>query len=176
MFSWIKFLDRRNRVLGTQRPSAMHSFTTSGSWQGSPGGAWIASLDYIEKAGGFVFSNIVGGGDQSWLAHAADGKSMGYLRVTSPKHADDERQWVENAIEAKGSTEATVIDGGVFHLWHGDRVNRQHQTRYQILVRHDYDPTADLRIASNGLITWRSNKPQLREEVRDYFMSRKEDG
>ena len=61
------------------------------------------------------------------------------------------------------------------HLWHGQRANRQHQTRHKILKRHNFDYKHDTKINSDGILEWASKKPNLHREVRQFFERRQED-
>jgi hypothetical protein len=66
--------------------------------------------------------------------------------------------------------------GLALHLWHGNPVNRQYDSRNAIFKRYDFDPTSDLRLNAQGLWEWASEKPALHQAVRDYFQARREDG
>ena len=61
------------------------------------------------------------------------------------------------------------------HLWHGDPVNRQYVARTAMLTGQHFDPMLDLRVNTQGVWEWNSDKPQLHEAVAGYFRSRRED-
>ena len=44
------------------------------------------------------------------------------------------------------------------------------------MARFDFDPTRDIAISKSGPWRWASDKPELRAYLRDYFVSRQEDG
>ncbi|WP_144057447.1 glycosyltransferase family 2 protein [Novipirellula maiorica] len=68
------------------------------------------------------------------------------------------------------------IEGAVYHLWHGSQGHRQHGTRQSILSRHGFDASTDIRLNSDGILEWASEKPKLQAEVREFFQRRREDG
>ncbi|HNX96320.1 MAG TPA: hypothetical protein PKK12_01440 [Candidatus Aminicenantes bacterium] len=68
------------------------------------------------------------------------------------------------------------VPGTIYHLWHGEKADRQYRSRGAILVRHDFDPATDVCLTKEGLLAWASDKPSLHREVVDYFRSRREDG
>jgi hypothetical protein len=71
----------------------------------------------------------------------------------------------------------SFVDGSLYHLWHGDPVDRGYGERYSILERHGFDPDRDLEIdRSTGVWRWRHANQPLAAEVAGYFTSRFEDG
>jgi hypothetical protein len=65
--------------------------------------------------------------------------------------------------------------GMILHLWHGDPASRQHHGREAIPHRGRFDPATDLRLNDQGVWEWGSAKPQLHQEVAEWFRSRRED-
>ena len=53
--------------------------------------------------------------------------------------------------------------------FHGSRARRRYGTRNDILLRRDFDPTADLVAPGDGCLEWTDGKPQLRDDVRRYL-------
>jgi len=45
-----------------------------------------------------------------------------------------------------------------------------------VLQKHDFDPATDLMRDWQGIWRWTGNKPKLRDDVMNYFVSRSEDG
>lgn len=138
----------------------------------SPGGAWAARRDYLERIGGLLDNNIVGGGDQgacdAWTGHVSH-----YHQLYSPQLSADNRRWQEQA--AAKLRRCGYIPGNVDHLYHGDRKHRRYEGRSSILQRHAFDPETDICIDHHGILAWASDKPALHREVANYFASRQED-
>jgi hypothetical protein len=70
------------------------------------------------------------------------------------------------------------VDGLITHAWHGKKRDRGYQDRWQILVRHQYQPEVDLLHDAQGLwqlVTETPRQWRLRDDLRRYLMSRNED-
>ena len=94
------------------------------------------------------------------------------MSVSEQKNAN---QWAQGVTkDAKFSL--NHIGGVVFHLWHGERANRQYTGRHKIAKKIDFAPETDIEIDTSGAWKWASQKPQLHEACTNYFVKRKEDG
>ena len=140
---------------------------------GVPGGAWAARRNFLERHGLYA-SNIIGGGDQVF-AHALCGLWHQYVdQLSPPALQEDYHRWqVGIWHEVRG--QLGCVSGDVYHLYHGTRENRRYVERRQILIDARFDPATDLSTDENGLLQWASDKPDLHQQVRDYFSSRNED-
>jgi len=72
--------------------------------------------------------------------------------------------------------EVGYLDTDIFHLWHGDRVNRFYSERFEGFRSFNFNPFTDIAINRNGTWNWNTVKPEMHEYVRAYFAARKEDG
>ena len=110
----------------------------------------------------------------SWLA-------QWYLARTQPASPAPGEQFLSHylrwaqpfAAEVRGQIGCTP--GRALHLWHGHPINRQYASRTMITRRHVFDPERDIGLNSQGVWQWNSDKPQLHQEVRDYFFARCDD-
>ena len=84
--------------------------------------------------------------------------------------------YVDLMIAVRDGREGAAIDSTVYHLWHGDRVDRQYETRNKILSEFAFDPAIDCRLNDDGILEWSSDKPGMHTRIREYFEGRKEDG
>ncbi|MFG0263146.1 MAG: hypothetical protein ACF788_12210 [Novipirellula sp. JB048] len=71
---------------------------------------------------------------------------------------------------------ATYLDISAHHIWHGDLVNRRYQERHKAIDDLGFKASEDIGFTATGLAYWRTDKPGLRQAVRDYFAGRHEDG
>jgi hypothetical protein len=65
--------------------------------------------------------------------------------------------------------------GTILHHWHGSLTNRRYKERWQILTSHDYDPTEDLEIDSQGMTQLSEKGKRMEKDISEYFVERKED-
>ena len=137
--------------------------------------AWAARRDVIARPG-FYDACIMGGGDRAMAAayHGCFDHVMNRQCMHAP-----ERQWYldwarPSFDKLRGAT--GHVDGDVFHLWHGDILNRRQHIRHKDFSRFAFDPSADIAISGHGCWHWSSNKSEMHEYVRSYFESRQEDG
>jgi len=68
------------------------------------------------------------------------------------------------------------LNGSLFHLWHGNILDRQYRQRHVGFKSFGFDPFTDIALDPNGCWRWNSDKPAMHEYVRSYFQSRNEDG
>lgn len=146
------------------------------SW-GSPGLAWAANMDALNKIGLLPDYAILGAGDW-YLAHMLisslnlpdmDRYSPGYRNKFLQQQELCER-WIKRDVG--------YVSGLVYHDWHGKKVDRKYNTRERILIENQYDPNTDIKYDSHGLIaleTWQPRQIKLRDQVRAYFRARNED-
>lgn len=81
--------------------------------------------------------------------------------------------WQRNATKLKKNI--GYVDGFAVHHFHGSKVRRAYSQRDTILVRHQFEPTTDLRVDWQGIYQLTADKPDLRDDIRRYFLSRTED-
>ena len=81
----------------------------------------------------------------------------------------------EPALSPDGA-QVAFVPGRLFHLWHGETENRGYKDRYQRLERFAFDPFADIAMDGSGVWQWNSDKREMHAYLRDYFVSRREDG
>jgi hypothetical protein len=67
------------------------------------------------------------------------------------------------------------VSGTILHEWHGSKILRQYCTRWQILIKNQFDPLEDIKKDSNNLWVLEDEKNQLRDDLIEYFRRRNED-
>lgn len=205
MWEWIVDLDVNYSQLGNGRPNLSPSFMANYvkygtpypkgigidvsalkkpyssedgpiSW-GSPGLAWAANLNALERIGMIPDYAILGAGDW-YLAHMLvcdlDLKEMqsytpGY-RGRFSRQQELCRRWIKKDVG--------YVKGLVYHDWHGKKINRGYNTRERILIDSEFDPHTDIKYDSNGLLqleTWEDRQISQRDKIRAYFRARNED-
>ena len=139
------------------------------------GFAWAACRDVVESRG-LYDACIMGGGDRAMAAayHGCFDHVMDRQCMHEPQ-----RQWYldwakRSFDRLRGAT--GHVDGDIFHLWHGDILNRRDRIRHKEFSRFAFDPSEDIAIGRHGCWHWNSNKSEMHEYVRSYFGLRREDG
>lgn len=139
-----------------------------------PGFAWGARRELIAKHGLPDFC-ILGGNDRI-LANAIYNvewaREMSYFPALLQQRI---REW-NSGFAADVEGRATCVEGTVYHLWHGSLADRKYQVRNLPLLTAAFDPAMDVCVGDDGAWHWATDKPELHEEVRAYFFSRKSDG
>lgn len=72
--------------------------------------------------------------------------------------------------------EVGCLETDLFHLWHGDIRNRRRIARYEGLQRFRFDPFIDIAIDAKGYWRWNTDKQEMHDYIRGFFVSRREDG
>lgn len=142
----------------------------------TPGIAWAASRKALEAAP-LYDRNVIGGGDViNLLSNDEQLSIFNVPRNYSRNHLALIRERIMAACAAGLFGAVGYIDQQAWHLWHGTMENRNYRTRHAVLSENRFDPGVDVMIAANGTLCWREPDGALARAVRDYFVSRQEDG
>ena|SRR5438093_6393950 len=141
----------------------------------SPGLAWAGRRDVLAKHGVYD-ACILGSGDRAILC-AALGQFDYIARALrmNRRRLEHYLTWAEPFFESVHGR-IGYLQGRIFHLWHGDRNDREYRERQALLEKFEFDPYTDIAVDGNGCWRWNSDKPDLHESVKRYFESRNEDG
>jgi hypothetical protein len=141
----------------------------------SIGFAWAASRALLDRHG-LYDARIGGGGDRAILC-AALGRFDSCVRShsMSDRGVEHYRAWGERFYAEVGG-KIGHVSGPVFSLWHGANESRQYEERHRQLAKYDFDPFSDIALGANDCWHWNSAKPGLHQHLKDYFLSRDEDG
>lgn len=156
-----------------RKRSRAASIVTSGGvdlHSGSPGGAWLMAREKLVDIGGLPELHMTGGGDCVCLDAWTQRDHAAYWTDTSDavkRLWEADRARCKDIVKRIGYVPVTAT-----HLYHGTRENRRYQERTDML--RGLDPARDIRIADNGL--WELANAEILAAVRDYLLSRDEDG
>lgn len=154
---------------------AMHESLSRAPGSATPGIAWAARRELLDRLGLYDLC-IVGGGDNA-LAMAALGEPQRLIR-RHDMNAAQQSAYLEWAVPFAAAVDGGVshIEQAIAHLWHGDFRHRQSVTRHAALRSFDFEPRRDVAVAPCGAWRWSSDKPALHDFMRGYFRARREDG
>lgn len=144
-------------------------YTDASAWH--PGFAWACTRMCFEKMGGLYDLSILGAGDHNMalslvgLSHKSVNKNVsnGY----------------KNSVTDFGTRcmglRLGYVPGVIRHYFHGSKVKRGYGTRWNILVRHKYDPNTDTFRDHRGIVCICTSLTGLARDIHQYFASRDED-
>ena len=136
------------------------------------GMAWAARRKILESHG-LYDAMIIGSGDRA-IVHAMYGQfEMPYLHLNKPRQ-EHYLRWARG-YHRDVAGKIGNVPGRIFHLWHGNFINRNSRGRQRLLAGFDYDPDLDLRIGPNGAWHWARPRADLEDFLRKYFIGRAED-
>jgi hypothetical protein len=144
-----------------------------------PGFGWAYRRDAWDGLGGLLDVSIIGSADH-YMAQALLGQvsELADREGISGRYRDIILEWQSRANIAVHRN-IGAVDGLISHYWHGPKVARQYESRKQILRDTQFNPDTDLLRDSQGLyqISPRNDTRTiaLRDRVRQYFHSRRED-
>ena len=137
---------------------------------GNPGMAFAAKIEII-KTHQFYDKNIVGGGDTILIASILNKLADIFpRRPFSPMHRSDIQNYGDKISKKKYKT--TNLHGTIYHLWHGELLQRQYASRYNILTSHNYDPTDHITCQTNMPLRWKNAPEGLKKDLYQYMYSR----
>jgi len=141
---------------------------------GATGGAWSFTREAFDTVGGLMDRCILGHADwfMTFGLVSEHARGMSDARY-HPNYIHFIQSWQEKAGALKQNI--GFVDQFAVHHFHGAMKNRGYETRDQILVKYQFDPTADLRQNWQGIYELTGNKPGLRDAIHRYFISRNED-
>lgn len=139
-----------------------------------PGFAWAYRRSAIQALGGLIDIGILGSGDMH-MAKSLIGRAESSIH---PEIGGEYRaavlRWQDRATEYIKQNIGYVC-GRILHHWHGQKVKRRYKDRWRILVDSQFNPLTDIKRDWQGLWQLSGNKPQLRDQLREYFSRRDED-
>lgn len=142
---------------------------------GATGGAWAFRREAFEAVGGLL--------DRCVLGHADWFMTFGLVCEQAPDmrvdgYTDDYRRYIQawQGQASRLTRNIGYVECHALHGFHGSKDRRGYSTRDQILVKHRYSPLTDVMPDAQGVLQLAPNKPGLRDDIRAYFRSRREDG
>jgi hypothetical protein len=152
--------ERRERQRLASRPSSGH--------------AWAARRSLLERHG-FYDACVCGVGDMAMALAALQRHELFLERFPlNPSQQTHYRNWAEPFAAATGGRVACVT-GRLQHLFHGNLLDRQYQSRLRWLSDSGFDPAKHLVPSSSGLWRWHGEFQALDERIDRYFANRSED-
>lgn len=139
-----------------------------------PGYCWASKRDVLESTGGLFELGGMGSSDRA-MALSLVGKA----RHAAPKRANkaylEELERFQARIMPAVKHRIGYVKNVINHQFHGSKPNRQYLSRWNMFLRHGFDPHTDLARNMDGIYEWAGNKPELEREWLTYLAQRNED-
>jgi len=140
-----------------------------------PGFAWAIRREAYEQVGGLIETAVLGSADHH-MAYALLGQVWNtYPAPMTEGYKTPLLAWQALALKYINGNLGYVW-GTIEHGWHGRIEDRKYQDRWQVFIKHGFDPATDLKRNSYGVLELAGNKPALRRDIDRYFRARCEDG
>lgn len=139
-----------------------------------PGLGWAIRREIITNTK-FMDLNILGGADTIMALAGIGSLEKNYVyNLMNIKWYSQVMIWSNNFFKSINKS-IFYVSGNVLHLYHGNVNNRQYEKRAKYLSENNYDPNSDIVLNENNVWQWSSNKPNLKNSVKNYFSERYED-
>jgi hypothetical protein len=138
------------------------------------GYAWAITKWAYNKIGGLMEFPILGSADNH-MAHAFIGQVELTLNKKLHKNYILLCKIFQDKCERHIKRSVGYVHGTILHHFHGNKVDRKYQDRWNILINNNYDPLIDIVKDCYGLIQLEDEKIKLRDDIIRYFRERNED-
>jgi hypothetical protein len=137
-----------------------------------PGYAWACNRKAYEKMGGLYDKGILGAGDNI-TAMCLIGKG---IQSVYAKGTDEYKQSIIEYEKKASNLRIGYVPGVIRHHFHGEKKNRKYMERWEVLIRHEYNPYIHVTKNNIGLLvpTPLFSKEFL-ADIMNYFVERNED-
>jgi GR25 family glycosyltransferase involved in LPS biosynthesis len=139
--------------------------------KGITGFGWAIRREDIEKIK-FLDTQIIGGADSLMFFSFVGLNNTVFHKKMNNEWLDFYNKWYQISFNNIHSS-INNISGDIIHLYHGKMINRNYNSRYEILSKDKFNPILDLIIDNNNL--WKFKNVNICENLEKYFESRNED-
>lgn len=139
-----------------------------------PGFAWAARREALNDLGLLFDTAVLGSADRHMALCLIEKYAASCPRTLSIGYMKELEIWQERC-KKHIKKNVGYLPGTIIHNWHGKKVDRRYQDRWKILVKYQFDPEVDLKSDVYGLWQFSGNKPDMEQEIRNYFQCRNED-
>ena len=137
-----------------------------------PGFAWAITRKAYEKVGGLFDLSILGSGDHNMALSLIKNGHNSINNLVTNEYKNSILNWEHRANNIR----LGYVPGVIRHYFHGTKQNRKYGERWQLLVKHKYNPLKHVIYNGDGLLIPTKEFPEeLLEDIMKYFKVRNED-
>lgn len=177
LFSHCDDMDKNGLTMRTFN-SFGYQYTKKNKYSGAgpnfwhPGYAWACTRKAYEKMGGIYDLAVLGSGDNVM--------AMSYIQnVMKSATQQYSESYFDSILEVQDRVKGLrigYVPGVIRHHFHGSKINRKYRERWEILIKHQYDPSLHVKKTRDGvLVPTEQCPPEFLEDIMNYFRDRKED-
>ena len=138
------------------------------------GYAWAMTRQAYSDVGGLLDIGGCGSADfhmaQSLVGAAVSTMPLG----TTDAYRAHVMRWQDRALRSVNGN-IGVVPGMIEHGFHGAKIKRQYLSRWDMFVKHQFNPDTDTVLNGDGVLELAGNKPALQRDFDRYLLARAED-
>ena len=139
------------------------------------GYAWAWRRTALDRIGGMFELGGMGSGDHHMALALVNKVEKSYPgEATHENYIHALHSWRDRAVKFINYN-IGFVQGTIEHLFHGRKSDRQYIGRWDMFLKHKFDPYTDVHKNSYGVLEFASHKPELKREFDVYLRSRNED-
>ena len=138
------------------------------------GYAWAWRREFLDLIGGLLEWAGMGSADHHMALGLVGAAAASVPNGTSPAYLAALHLWEARARQHMNGKMGFLWQT-IEHPFHGAKAKRKYVDRWDMFLRHGFDPHTDLKKNSHGVIEFAGNKPDLEREFDRYLRSRDED-
>jgi hypothetical protein len=139
-----------------------------------PGFAWAWKRDFLDWAGGLFEWGGVGAGDHHMALALVGEPDASIPEGLAGPYNDLLKAWATRANAFNGF-KLGWLDDTIEHMFHGSKVSRGYNSRWQMFLKYQFNPVTDVKRNSYGVLEFAGNKPALEAAWLKYLIARNED-
>ncbi|MGD0109128.1 MAG: hypothetical protein ABSC06_34600 [Rhodopila sp.] len=138
------------------------------------GFAWAMTRQAYDWTGGLFEVAGMGSGDHHMALSLAGLAAHSLPPGPNPEYCREVMLWQARALQHINGNVGYVA-GTIEHAFHGRKPDRGYISRWQMFVKHGFDPLTDLKRNATGVFEFATAKPDLRRDFDRYLQARNED-
>lgn len=138
------------------------------------GYAWAWTRSTLDKIGGLIDICGMGSADHHQALALIGAVEHSIPVGATASYRRTLEAWQAHAL-AHINRNIGFVPGTIEHRFHGSKAARGYQSRWDMFVKHGFDPVTDLKRNTFGVVEWSGVKSELEREWHLYLKARNED-
>jgi hypothetical protein len=151
-----------------------HGWKSYGHDYPHPGFCWASTRQVLDHTGGLFEYGGMGAADHA-MALALVGKAYAAApKMINQRYVEHLERWqaqIRHAVHGRIGYAHNVIN----HRFHGRKVDRKYLGRWEMFLKHGFDPDYHLKRNLHGVLEWAGTSARLERDWMLYLRDRRED-